>query len=145
MRITNFTKANLIFKQAYALNTSNATSLTSNNTRQLSVTFPSFSVNTNLENNQFKFSYSRRIQRPRYLYLNPYYIDTYNVSVGNPELTPQFTDAFELVWIKNKNLTFLFANFSKDEMYQIINYDKILKSQPCIMTILVNQKHRSLL
>jgi hypothetical protein len=28
-------------------------------------------------------------------------------------------------------------------MYQIINYDKILKSQPCIMTILANQKHRS--
>jgi outer membrane receptor protein involved in Fe transport len=57
--------------------------------------------------------------------LNPYfeYIDTYNVSVGNPNLTPQFTDAFEVVWIKTKNVTFPFANFSKDEMYQIIDYD----------------------
>jgi outer membrane receptor protein involved in Fe transport len=64
------------------------------------------------------------------LYLNPYYeyIDTYNVSVGNPELTPQFTDAFELVWIKKQKTSLsLFANFSKDEMYQIINYDKYTK------------------
>jgi hypothetical protein len=29
--------------------------------------------------------------------------------------------------LKKQNLTFLFANFSKDEMYQIINYDKYTK------------------
>jgi outer membrane receptor protein involved in Fe transport len=76
----------------------NATSLTSNNTNKdnyLSLSLPS--VLTEFQNDQFKFSYSRRIQRPRYLYLNPYfeYIDTYNVSVGNPNLTPQFTDALK--------------------------------------------------
>jgi hypothetical protein len=27
------------------------------------------------------------------------------------------------VWIKKQNVTFPFANFSKDEMYQIIDYD----------------------
>ena len=106
----------------------NATSLTSNTTNKdhyLSL-FPSFSLNANLDNNQFKLSYSRRIQRPRYLDLNPYYeyIDTYNVSVGNPDLTPQFTNAFEMVWInKQKTSLSLFANFSTDEMYQIINYN----------------------
>ncbi|WP_339658048.1 outer membrane beta-barrel family protein [Flavobacterium frigidarium] len=110
----------------------NATSLTSNSTNKdnyLSL-FPSFSVNGNFNNNQYKFSYSRRIQRPRYLYLNPYYeyVDTYNVSVGNPNLTPQFTDAFELVWIKKqKTSVSLYANFSRDEMYQIINYDQDTK------------------
>lgn len=106
----------------------NATSLTSNSTNQdryLSL-FPSLSVNGNFEDNQYKLSYSRRIQRPRYLYLNPYYeyTDTYNVSVGNPDLTPQFTNAFELVWInKQKTSLSLFANFSTDEMYQIIDYN----------------------
>ena len=110
----------------------NATSLTSNSSNKdhyLSL-FPSFSVNANLDNNQFKLSYSRRIQRPRYLYLNPYYeyIDTYNVSVGNPDLTPQFTNAFEMVWInKQKTSLSLFANFSTDEMYQIINYNPATK------------------
>lgn len=106
----------------------NATSLTSNtsNKDQYLSLFPSFSVNANMENNQYKISYSRRIQRPRYLYLNPYYeyIDTYNVSVGNPDLTPQFTNAFEMVWInKQKTSLSLFANFSTDEMYQIISYN----------------------
>ena len=106
----------------------NATSLTSNTTNkdQYLSLFPSFSINANFDKNQLKFSYSRRIQRPRYLYLNPYYeyIDTYNVSVGNPDLTPQFTNAFELAWINNQKTSLsVFANFSRDEMYQIINYN----------------------
>lgn len=132
--ITNFTKGKFDIQaglRAEYINY-NATSLTSNSTNKDSYLslFPSFSVNGNFNNNQYKFSYSRRIQRPRYLYLNPYYeyIDTYNVSVGNPDLTPQFTDAFELVWIKKqKTSVSLFANFSRDEMYQIINYDKDTK------------------
>jgi outer membrane receptor protein involved in Fe transport len=106
----------------------NATSLTSNTTNknQYLSLFPSFSVNGNFGKNQYKISYSRRIQRPRYLYLNPYYdyIDTYNVSVGNPELTPQFTNAFEFVWINNQKTSLsVFANFSTDEMYQIVAYN----------------------
>lgn len=132
--IANFTKGKLEFQaglRAEYINY-NATSVTSNtkNKDQYLSLFPSFSINANLESNQFKFSYSRRIQRPRYLYLNPYYeyIDTYNVSVGNPNLTPQFTDAFELVWInKQKTSISLFANFSTDEMYQIIDYNKDTK------------------
>ncbi|WP_452225009.1 TonB-dependent receptor domain-containing protein [Lacinutrix chionoecetis] len=107
----------------------NATSKTTNTTNKdnyLSL-FPSFSINGNFNDNQFKFSYSRRIQRPRYLYLNPFfeYIDTYNVEVGNPDLTPEFTNAFELTWIrKYKTSLSLYANFSKDEMYQIVDYDE---------------------
>ena len=132
--ITNFTKGKLDIQAGLRAEYINydAISLTSNSTNKdhyLSL-FPSFSINTNLENNQYKFSYSRRIQRPRYLYLNPYYeyIDTYNVSVGNPDLTPQFTDAFELVWIKKqKTSVSIFANLSKDEMYQIIDYDQDTK------------------
>jgi outer membrane receptor protein involved in Fe transport len=132
--ITNLTKGKFDVQAGLRTEYINydATSLTSNNTNKdhyLSL-FPSFSVNGNFESNKFKLSYSRRIQRPRYLYLNPYYeyIDTYNVSVGNPDLTPQFTDAFELVWIKKqKTSVSLFANFSKDEMYQIIDYDQNTK------------------
>ena len=128
--ITNFTKGKFDIQaglRAEYINY-NATSLTSNSTNKdnyLSL-FPSFSVNGNFNNNQYKFSYSRRIQRPRYLSLNPYYeyIDTYNVSVGNPNLTPQFTDAFELVWIKKqKTSVSLYANFSRDEIYEIIDYN----------------------
>jgi hypothetical protein len=132
--ITNFAKGNFDIQAGLRAEYIHydATSLTSNTTNKdnyLSL-FPSFSVNGNFNDNQFKFSYSRRIQRPRYLYLNPYYeyIDTYNVSVGNPSLTPEFTNAFELVWIKKQKTSLsLFANFSTDEMYQIIEYNKDTK------------------
>ena len=110
----------------------NANSKTTNTSNMDSYTsfFPSFSVNGNFDNNQYKFSYSRRIERPRYLYLNPFfeYIDTYNVQIGNPNLTPAFTNAFELTWIHKYKTSFsLFANFTKDEMNQIIDYDKNTK------------------
>lgn len=132
--ITNFAKGNFDIQAGLRAeyihyDATSLTSNTTNNDNYLSL-FPSFSVNGNFNDNQFKFSYSRRIQRPRYLYLNPYYeyIDTYNVSVGNPSLTPEFTNAFELVWIKKQKTSLsLFANFSTDEMYQIIDYNKDTK------------------
>jgi outer membrane receptor protein involved in Fe transport len=76
--------------------------------------------------------------------LNPYfeYIDTYNVSVGNPNLTPQFTDAFEVVWIKKtKNVTsFLLLISRKMKMYQIID-DTDTKITTLSMTISENQNY----
>jgi outer membrane receptor protein involved in Fe transport len=43
-------------------------------------------------------SYSRRIQRPNPIELNPYtfYIDPLNIRRGNPNLLPEITDSFEL-------------------------------------------------
>jgi outer membrane receptor protein involved in Fe transport len=45
-----------------------------------------------------KGSYSRRINRPRWFMLNPFHSqdDPQNIRRGNPELDPEFTDAFEL-------------------------------------------------
>ena len=45
-----------------------------------------------------KASYSRRINRPRPFFLNPFATqdDPLNVRRGNPDLRPEFTDAFEL-------------------------------------------------
>jgi len=45
-----------------------------------------------------KASYSRRINRPRPFFLSPFTTldDPLNVRVGNPDLRPEFTDAFEL-------------------------------------------------
>lgn len=110
----------------------NAHSKTTNTANKDSYTswFPSFSINKNSDFNQYKFSYSKRIERPRYLALNPFfeYIDTYNVTVGNPSLKPAFTNAFEFTWIhKYKTAISFFANFTKDEMYQIVSYDETSK------------------
>lgn len=53
-------------------------------------------------------SYSRRIQRPGGQELNPFltYQDNFNYRSGNPDLLPQETDAFELMYQKRAGQTF---------------------------------------
>jgi outer membrane receptor protein involved in Fe transport len=52
---------------------------------------------------QLKASYSRRIRRPGTQELNPFptYFDADNVFFGNPNLSPEYTDAYELGITKN--------------------------------------------
>ena len=47
-------------------------------------------------------SYSRRIQRPRGYYLEPFitYTDAYNVRTGNPAIEPEYIDSYELGYQK---------------------------------------------
>ncbi|CAM1347675.1 TonB-dependent receptor domain-containing protein [Tenacibaculum halocynthiae] len=107
-----------------------ATSITNNknNTKSYTSWFPSLSINKVLKNDKLQFSYSKRIQRPRYLDLNPFYeyLDTYNVSVGNPDLQPQFTNAFNFSWIhKQKTSVSLYSNFNSDVIYYKVAYDPV--------------------
>jgi len=57
--------------------------------------------------NQFAVSYGRRIDRPNYQDLNPffYFLDKYTYQVGNPYLNPQFSNNFELNHTFNSMLT----------------------------------------
>ncbi|MBI1405260.1 MAG: TonB-dependent receptor [Caulobacter sp.] len=57
---------------------------------------------------QIKASYSRRIQRPQPFLLNPFvsYQDPLNLRSGNPDLKPQETDAYELMWQLRTGQTF---------------------------------------
>jgi iron complex outermembrane receptor protein len=50
------------------------------------------------DKNQFALSYGRRIDRPNYQDLNPFFnfLDKYTYQVGNPYLNPQFSHNFEL-------------------------------------------------
>ena len=61
--------------------------------------FPSGVVNYNVNDvTQAKVSYSRRIRRPGTQELNPFpsFFDIQNVFIGNPQLNPEYTDAYEL-------------------------------------------------
>lgn len=53
------------------------------------------------------FSYTRRINRPQSMYLNPFkdYSDPQNISQGNPYLKPEFANSFEI-----SNLTYIGKN-----------------------------------
>ena len=63
------------------------------------VLVPSINVSKKLKNNNtLKASYNRRIQRPSIRYLNPNIQRENNldVTIGNPELSPEYTNNFEL-------------------------------------------------
>jgi len=94
------------------------------------------------KNNQIISSYSKRINRPRGWSLDPFvsYIDENNRRVGNPDLKPEYIDAFELGWqriikngfisvegyyrIKHDIINRVFE-FNEDEGYMLHTYNNI--------------------
>ena len=65
--------------------------------------FPSAHFSYSLKNkSQLLLSYSRRIQRPRSYYFEPFitWEGPYNVRTGNPDLTPEYINAYEVSYIK---------------------------------------------
>lgn len=57
------------------------------------------------EGNNIQVSYSRRIRRPRFWDLNPFFTfsDARNIFRGNPNVNPEFTDVYEVGHIKYFN------------------------------------------
>jgi len=65
--------------------------------------FPSAKIGFDLaKNNAIQLSYSRRIRRPTFNDLNPFFTfaDPQNQFQGNPNLNPEYTDSYELKHIK---------------------------------------------
>jgi len=61
--------------------------------------FPSIHLTKELsKTQQIQASYSKRVNRPRHWYMNPFpgYSDSYSVRVGNPALLPEYIDSYEL-------------------------------------------------
>lgn len=70
--------------------------------------FPTVYIGYTLnDKNQFSLNYGRRINRPNYQDLNPffYFLDKYTYQVGNPYLNPQFSHNIELSHIYGGMLT----------------------------------------
>ena len=64
--------------------------------------FPSAHLNYSVsESDQFQVSYTRRIRRPGFWQMSPFrsYNDNRNIRMGNPTLTPTYTDSYELGYI----------------------------------------------
>lgn len=65
--------------------------------------FPSLHLSKKFnEKNQMMASYSRRINRPRGWYLDPFlsYADQYTLRKGNPDLEPEYTDSYEITYLR---------------------------------------------
>lgn len=113
--------------------------------------FPSAFITRKLTDKQdMQFNYSRRINRPNFFQLLPFIdnSDPLNVSIGNPDLKPEFTNSFEMnysyAYKKGANLLIsayykrtnnLITNF----IYRDINPDtSINKSDSVYYTTFVN-------
>jgi outer membrane receptor protein involved in Fe transport len=90
--------------------------------------FPSVHLSYRMkEKNQFMASYSRRIERPRSWYLEPFvtYIDESTRRIGNPSLLPEYTDSYELGYLRTlESGTFTAEAYFRDTRNAItwINY-----------------------
>lgn len=86
--------------------------------------FPSIFLTRSVnKNHTLNLSYSYRIDRPNYQFLNPArsYLDPYAYSSGNPFLTPQFTHSIEFRHgFKNKLYTSLGASYISDLVFFVI-------------------------
>jgi outer membrane receptor protein involved in Fe transport len=89
--------------------------------------FPSLFLSQKLKNKQeIQLSYTRRINRPNFFQLIPFtnYSDSLNITRGNPDLLPEFTNSFELSYLKtfSGNNTFLASVYYKRTDQLITRY-----------------------
>lgn len=90
--------------------------------------FPSVFLSYSLpRGNELQVNYTRRIQRPWGGMLNSFtnITDSTNISYGNPDLDPQYSNAFELNYIKNWEKHMLsFSGYYRttDDVFQRISY-----------------------
>ena len=100
------------------------------NPRNFLKLFPSGHINYEFEGqNQFQLSYSKRIQRPRFWDLNPFFTfaDNRNIMSGNPNLNPEYTDSYELghvkYWEKGNIGTNIFWRHTTDVIQRITKFN----------------------
>ena len=85
--------------------------------------FPSLSLSQKLGvENQFQFTYSRRINRPGLFQLNPFVdkFDDYTMRSGNPYLDPEYVNSLELGYTRSWNfLTTTLTGFYRNSNNEI--------------------------
>lgn len=89
--------------------------------------FPSAFITYQIDEKQdFQANYSRRINRPNFWQLLPFIdnTDPLNLSIGNPELRPEFTNSFEVNYsnIYTKGANLLISAYYKHNTNLLTNY-----------------------
>jgi outer membrane receptor protein involved in Fe transport len=93
------------------------------NDRNYANLFPSLFFNYSFsEGSGMQLSYSRRIRRPRFWYLNPFFgfSDPRNFFGGNPNLDPEFSNNYELGYLKYWEKASLTSSIYYRHTYDVI-------------------------
>lgn len=123
-------------------------SLTANNfnNKKYNNFFPTATINYEFsDSNSLSLSYSKRINRPRGRFLNPFstYSSNINIFQGNPDLNPAYTNAIDLGYLKRwKKLTLnssVYVNVT-DESFQFIRKESglFVDGIPVILSTPIN-------
>lgn len=119
--------------------------------------FPSIFISYALpKNNEIQLNYTRRISRPWGGQLNSFrnITDATSISFGNPELDPEYSNAFELNYIKNWDVhTLSFSGYYRitdaviqrisymnDDNVMYSTYENVAQSQSAGMEIVAKNK-----
>ena len=109
--------------------------------------FPSVFLTQQMANKQqVQLSYSRRINRPNFFQLIPYtdFTDPLNITRGNPNLVPEFTQSLELSYLKTfkGNNTLLGSVYYKYTTNLITRYlipgENPVTGQPVLLNTYIN-------
>lgn len=99
--------------------------------------FPSFHLSKSFNNNQqVLFSYSRRLNRPRSFFLDPFptYMDALNMRKGNPSLEPEYINSYELSYQRNiKMIQLSVEGYYRQTNNLITNISRPLETNPLVM------------
>lgn len=90
--------------------------------------FPTIHLSYQLpKDHQMMASYTRRIQRSRGWYLEPFitWVDAFNVRQGNPDLQPEYIDSYEMGYLKKIGKT----NMISLEGYYRVTHNKVERVQ----------------
>ena len=109
--------------------------------------FPSVYLTEKLSETQtITLSYSRRVNRPNFFQLIPYtdYTDKLNITRGNPNLVPEFTQALELSYLKtfphnNTLLGSIYYRHTDDLITRFIDEEENpLNGEPVLINTYIN-------
>ena len=105
--------------------------------------FPSLFLSQKLGNNQeLQLAYTRRVNRPNFFQLVPYTDSSnkLNITRGNPNLVPEFTQSVELSWLKTfpGNSTLMASVYYKYTDHLITNFIQADSNASTGTTTLIN-------
>lgn len=103
--------------------------------------FPSASIAQKLgKTNEIELSYSRRVNRPRPGWLNPFgeNTDPYNLRNGNPDLKPEYIDSYELSYLKYIKSSVLTSSVYFKQTHGLISRLKTSLDSLTTLTTFVN-------
>lgn len=98
---------------------------------------------TLFDESQLMASYSRRIDRPRGRDLDPFenYRDQYTISIGNPALKPEYTNSYELNYMKRFGKSFISLEGFYRATNNVISRINSLRDDGVLLQTRVNLNH----